>query len=242
MKKDTRQQFEMGIRARDFSTANPSADPSYAGLVSRLDADITRIRDLSAQQRNGLVEVRKSTAHREELRDTLHDGLQHLVTVALAASVEEPELAKGFKLPRQSTNQERLITAARTMTDDGRAKQDLFLRHGMDSRLLDDLDQTLKAYEEAVAQSNAGRRAHVGASAELEQVAADIMVVVDLLDSLNRYRFRTNAEQMAAWESASNVFGPEKKKAGGAGVANEPVPAEGSEGPPENGKSDRAAA
>jgi hypothetical protein len=38
-------------------------------------------------------------------------------------------------------------------------------------------------------------------------VADEIVQIVRVLDGLNRVRFEHDAELMAAWESASNVFG-----------------------------------
>ena len=54
----------------------------------------------------------------------------------------------------------------------------------------------------------AERRDHVGASADLQAVTAEITEQVRLLDGLVRYRFGDNAELMGAWASARNVLGP----------------------------------
>jgi len=60
--------------------------------------------------------------------------------------------------------------------------------------------------------TRAGRREHVGASADLKAVAAEIKEQVRVLDGLVRFRFGENAELMAAWASARNVLGPFKAK------------------------------
>src|SRR2546425_9953537 len=70
--------------------------------------------------------------------------------------------------------------------------------------------------------SDAGdRREHIGATADLLAVAAEIAEQVRVLDGLVRYRFGDNAELMGAWASARNVLGPFKPKsepnAGGGG-------------------------
>jgi len=54
-------------------------------------------------------------------------------------------------------------------------------------------------------EANAERRAHVGARADLEVVAEEIMGIVQHLDALNKYRFRSMPEQLAGWASARNV-------------------------------------
>jgi hypothetical protein len=40
---------------------------------------------------------------------------------------------------------------------------------------------------------------------ELAVMSSEIMEVVQLFDGLNRYRFRTNVDLRAAWESARNI-------------------------------------
>ena len=66
----------------------------------------------------------------------------------------------------------------------------------------------------STANTREGRRNHVGASADLKTVAAEIKEQVRVLDGLVRFRFGENAELMGAWASARNVLGPFKSKDG----------------------------
>jgi hypothetical protein len=66
----------------------------------------------------------------------------------------------------------------------------------------------LEQFDRAVERGTAGRRAHVGARAELEAIADEMGQVVRLMDGSNRFRFASDPESLAAWESASNTFGP----------------------------------
>jgi hypothetical protein len=66
----------------------------------------------------------------------------------------------------------------------------------------------LDQFETAVEQGAAGRLAHVGANAELATIADEIVQVVKVMNGLVRIRFANQPELLAAWESASNVFGP----------------------------------
>jgi hypothetical protein len=71
------------------------------------------------------------------------------------------------------------------------------------------------------------RAAHVGASAELDVVARDVVHIVTVMDGLNRARFAEDAELLAAWESASNTFGP--LRAGEKSTSPEETPPSGRE-------------
>jgi hypothetical protein len=78
----------------------------------------------------------------------------------------------------------------------------------MSEQLLTDLGATLIAFEETLESTRAARREHVGASADLRRVLAELSRQVRALDGLVRYRFGDNDELMGAWASARNVLGP----------------------------------
>ena len=106
----------------------------------------------------------------------------------------------------------RVAAAART------THRDLLVRYGMPETFLDDLGAALDRFEQAVNEKHAGRPAHVGARADPKAVGDEIMVVVRQLDALNRFRFRNDAESLAAWKSARNCG---LAGAGGEGRAGE---------------------
>lgn len=185
---------------------SPSGDrPSYAGILSRLEDRIERAEFLARQQRGGQILVHASTARRKELRRALHDQLRHLDRVGDVVAKTQPKLAQHFQLPTVNASGQAYRTAARAMLDEAVAQRELLLANGMASILLDDLRTVLDQYDESVEQAQAGRRAHVGAVAELAVVTSEIMEVVQMFDGLNRYRFRTNADLHAAWQSARNI-------------------------------------
>ena len=94
------------------------------------------------------------------------------------------------------------------MQAEAEAHKDLLIRHGMSAALLADLTVALDQYDAAVNQTNAGRRAHVGAKADLDAVMEENMLQVQLMDGLNLYRYKDDPEHLAAWESAKNVPWP----------------------------------
>ena len=87
------------------------------------------------------------------------------------------------------------------------------MSRGMSPMLLEALAGALGEFEKTLEASREGRRNHVGASADLKAVAAEIKEQVRVLDGLVRFRFGENAELMGAWASARNVLGPFNAKA-----------------------------
>jgi len=63
---------------------------------------------------------------------------------------------------------------------------------------------------------------------ELQQVTADLIELIRVLDGLNRYRFRGDLRLQGEWDSARNVFGPVRSRASKPEV-------EGGDSPPASG-------
>ncbi|HEV8454499.1 MAG TPA: hypothetical protein VGS60_02855 [Actinomycetes bacterium] len=51
------------------------------------------------------------------------------------------------------------------------------------------------------------RRDHIGATADLRVVAAELAQEIKLLDGITRYRFGDDPEVMAEWKAAKQVLG-----------------------------------
>jgi hypothetical protein len=96
------------------------------------------------------------------------------------------------------------------MLAEAESQRELLVKYGLLDSSIQSLSQSLTQFEQAVEQGNAGRRTHVGASAELEALAEELVQVVRLMDGANRYRFAEDAEALAAWESAINTFAPSR--------------------------------
>src|SRR5438046_9491285 len=109
---------------------------------------------------------------------------------------------------------------ARGMWEKATLHKEVLGKGGRSEQLLGDLAGALGEFEQTIEATRAGRREHaslrsgqvVGASADLEAVAAEIAEQVRVLDGLVRYRFGDNAELMGAWAGARNVLGPFKPK------------------------------
>ena len=205
----------MAVRVRDFSRAHPSADANYAPVLARLEDRVARLEAVAKQQQTGYLVRHASAVHRQALRRRLRfELLQHLVTVAEAAGREEKGLADRYRLPKVNATNEAFRTLGRTMLERGQADREVLAKHGLADHLLEDLGAALDEFDASMADTNEGRRDHVGARAELKAVSAEVMGLVELLDGLNRYRFGGDAEMRAAWESARKVVtGPQPAEA-----------------------------
>jgi hypothetical protein len=219
-----RRRLERAVRVRDFLRAQQTDGVPEGTALARLEELLRRAEALAAQQRAGVVATRAATEQRAAVRRALQSKLlRYLAAVGAVAAKENGALAAQFRLPRTRATNQAFVTLARGMLEQATAQQQLLESRGMSAKLLDDLTAALTEFEHTLDATRAGRREHVGASADLRAVAAEITEQVRLLDGLVRYRFGDNPELMGAWASARNVAGPIRPHAGPqAGTAQPP--------------------
>jgi hypothetical protein len=215
----SRRKLDMGMRALEFTRQHPDSSPAFGAAVSRLQERLGRADDLARQQMDGRSAVHVATARKADLRRLMKEThLQHLTSVAVVASVEEPELVQKFLFPRDTNTYRGFQTAATGMAAEAESRKDLLLKHGMAEEVLSGLRVALDQFETVVEQGAAGRLAHVGATAELRAVSEEIVQIVKVMNGLVQVRFANRPELLAAWESASNVAAtpkPEEKPSTG---------------------------
>jgi hypothetical protein len=196
----------MADRVRQFCEAYPSTDATYAPMVARLAERIDRMEALLGQELEGVLHAHSSVVRRKALRRRLQQELlRHLVTVARVAVSKDQGVAQLCDLPPAHLTNEALRVFARQKLEQGQARADLLARYGLAEKLLEDLAAAVDEFDETLAESNEGRRNHVGARAELKAVSDELMQLVEMLDGLNRYRFSETPEFRVAWESARRV-------------------------------------
>jgi hypothetical protein len=203
-----RRKLDMAARVRDFCRTRPDQNPGYTAAVARLEERLARAEALAQQQVAGQLAVTGAVVNKEQLRQEIYNTIALLKGLARPAAKEQPELAAGIVRPRPKLSHQAFLTSARVATATGSTHRELLLRFGMPESFLTDLSAALDRFEQALNEKHAGRAAHVGARAELEAVTSEIMLIVRQLDALNRFRFRKDAESLAAWKSARDVAWP----------------------------------
>lgn len=201
-----RRKLEMGLGVREFSRANPHPDPGYNASLQQLDKFLEEGRDFAGQERKGTLDVRTSTVRKGQLRKTLKEGpLSHVVAIGQVAAREVMGLEVQFVMRPDTDSHQSFRTAARGIEADARTWKDLLVKHGLAESALDSLTKGLDEFDAAIELTEQGRRAHIGASAELKALAKRIVGLVKALDGFNRLRFADDPERLAAWKSASSV-------------------------------------
>ena len=198
----------MAVRVRDFLRAHRTDGVAEGAALARLEGLVERADVLASQQLAGIVAARAATETRAEVRRSLRSKLLlYLSAVGRVAANENVELGQEFRLPRVGPNQP-FVTMARGMLEKATANKELLVKRGMSEALLTDVAAAIEAFEHTLEATRTGRRDHVGASADLKAVMAEVSEQVKVLDGVVRYRFGDDPELMGAWASAHSVVGP----------------------------------
>ena len=202
-----RSRVEMGRRALQFSRAHADESAGYTAAVSRLEERLGRAETLANQQLNGIRATRAAATQRRIIRKAMMRGhLRHLARVARLAAVEIPGIAERISLPPRNSTYLEFRTTAVSIATEAAAHLEVLVRYGLVESVVTELNAALERFQVVTDAAMEARRAHVGASAELANVATEIVAVVRVLDGLNTIRFTSDAESLAAWRSASNIL------------------------------------
>jgi len=206
MNRRVSRRLEMGTRALEFSEAHPVDSPGYATAVQQLKEQLARAEQLGKEQERGTTEVHAATARKNELKRSIRwSQLVHLAGVAERAAKEVPGLVQKFDLPRVPNRNLGFSTVARTMVEEAQRHKDVLIKHGLVEQILDSLGESLDQFDEVVQHGAEGRRVHIGARANLEVAADEVVQIVKILNGYNRHRFITQPDLLAAWTAARNV-------------------------------------
>jgi hypothetical protein len=205
----TNRRIEMGVRALEFCHAHPFQDAGYNSSVKQLEDQVAQAKLLASEQERGTSEVRAATSRKSTLSRTIRRSqLVHLASIAQRAAKELPELDAKFDITGLPRRQLPFRTVARTLLEQAEQHKELLVKHGLVEEVLVGLRRSLDELDQVVNRGAEGRRIHIGARANLDAAGAEVVQIVRGLDGFFTFRFGNQPDLLAAWISASNVFGP----------------------------------
>ncbi|PYO92706.1 MAG: hypothetical protein DMD62_12360 [Gemmatimonadetes bacterium] len=201
-----RRKLDMATRVRTFSRAHPSTEPTYTTVLGRLEERLTEAEAIATTQHKAQVAAHAARLHRKELRRIVHfQLLKYLVAVGSVAGKARGELAAQFRLPRVTANNQAFLTAVKVLAAAAEQQRDVLVAGGMAPALLEELQQKLAEFETASEEARAWRLSHIGARADLDKIAGELMDQVRVLDGINRWRFAKDPDLMEEWDAARHL-------------------------------------
>jgi hypothetical protein len=209
---DTRR-YEMFLRVRQHGTDEAAGLASHtfaASLFANLSQVIAELDAHSGAQSSGLTTARQSTRSKAVARDEVERDLKAISRTARSMSQRVPGVEQKFRLSRDLKDQD-LLTTARMFASDALPLKVEFVKRGLPATFLDDLNDDITAFEEALTQRTQGTTTHVNATASIDDLIERGMNTVRELDPIMRNIYADNTGKLAAWLSASRVERPPRR-------------------------------
>jgi hypothetical protein len=226
MRKEVLRTYDTAGRVIAYCHEHPDPNPISGTAVTTLETLTGRMGGLLEQYRSGLRAADYSVKGKKRIRREVRSDLEDVQRFTDVAATRQPELALRFTLPGSTVNQKAFLATSRSILALVAANRDLLLTYGMPETLPERIAQGLNQYESVEVKKAVSTQSHVGASAEIEKVRHEMLLVLRHLDALQRVRFADNAEMLAAWRSARDPHGPipvtaasRKQKQAGSGPA-----------------------
>ncbi|MGH7582489.1 MAG: hypothetical protein ACREL5_04600 [Gemmatimonadales bacterium] len=195
-----------------FATGHPLADASFTAVVKRVNDALTAIDALGLRIEDGVTTEHTAVAQRRAARRTIRKQyLRRLAEVVRVAATGDPSLEERFRLPEYGVPDQVFFIAARALLAAVDASKDVLVPLGLGETFVADLTAALDAADAKVEPARNGRMNHVGARAQMSELARECMRDVRVLDTFYRAAFANDADQLAAWKSASNLAAPHQR-------------------------------
>jgi hypothetical protein len=206
--------FEMFARTHDLGETLAPSFPATSLGRQKFAAIGVVIEELEAHgttQSSGKGAAQASTKAKRAARIDVREKMIAIRDTAQALEETIPGVSSNFRVPRANGDQA-LINSARAFVTAATPIKSEFLQREMPATFLEDLTAVIAVFESAVNEKNASTEKHITATAAINASLERGLKLVRELDPIVRNKFRADAATLAAWDSASHVQRPPKKK------------------------------
>jgi hypothetical protein len=209
--------------ATDFTTPvapSPAVTPGQTQAKTIFDALntantglIAKITKNAESQQSGTGTFHGGTTSKAVLRDALMLELKGInrSAAAIAESKHQPDIMEHFRMPH-GVSDTTLGSKANAIADAAAPLTNDFVAHGHETTFVADLRAHIAAFDSADTTQNTGQQSQAGATAGFEPLIDDAMTKVKQLDAFMHNFYKSNAEKLGQWKTASHVERQAKTK------------------------------
>jgi len=199
----------MAGRVVGFLEAHPLTQAPAMEIARRFGETYQQVVQRSAEQESGLSGAQAMTDRRSELRARMQQGpLGHIRSIVKGMAGQVPSVALATSKQQIGRSNEAFLASVQVIRAEVEQHQDILVANGMTPSSLAELVSLEEELVQVVGESNAQRRLHTGATADLKGLSRKLMGMVAQLDGIVKYEFRGNLQLLGEWESARNVAWP----------------------------------
>jgi hypothetical protein len=196
-----------GLTVDDFPANSPARQRfnELHDLCVKIDTQGAK----EALEKNAAKAATKRKAARVE---SARRQMKNIRETILSVEGQQPGISQNFNMP-SSNSAEALIEGARAYIAAATPLKPLFLSREMPEDFLENLAETIRSYDEVVDDYNTHNVNRKGAKVMLKDACAQVLVIRRELDPIVRNKFRNDPEKLSAWETASHLERPPRRRA-----------------------------
>jgi hypothetical protein len=199
--------YEMFLKVRDFFAARAADFPAgsiAAVIFAPLIGIINQLAQIAGEQISTRGDYSQAIEIKSDARDVLYVMLRDISDLAEALSYEINGLEEKFRMPFNRRDQN-LIAAGRAFAADATAFEDEFTGYGLRATFIADLIAATDAFEQSLTPANVAGQERTGKTAAAAPLVNAGMIIVRRLTPVVRMKYRNDAANLAAWETARHV-------------------------------------
>jgi len=201
----------MFVRVRDFGKAHQDLFPESTPGGQAFAAVAAAATHLSAHAVSKMSSSREGQRAKIKAREALLDRLETIGRTARAIAEVTPGFDDPFRLPRRHSD-EALLMAGRVFVQDAEACRSQFIGHRLPETFVADLAKLVEAFEQAIQECEAGRRARAVAQAGIAEAVLSGLAAVRQLDVIVANELADNHALLAGWERDRRIVYPTRLK------------------------------
>lgn len=193
------------IRMREFHVRNAvdyTALPDAAANFVRIAAAITALENYAAAQTSG--SGGRAVERKSVTGAAIRRKMKEISRTARALNINDEGFRRLFRVTDERNEQALLASAREFVTQGAKYKAD-FLRLGMPTSFVDDLNDDIRAFAQAASEKADAQTIGTGATAGIDEAIDDGMEAVTIVDAIMKNVYRDNAVKLSEWNTARHV-------------------------------------
>ena len=215
-----RRRFARGEQVRDFTPSVADSFPKNskgAASITRINQLVDQITQLDASRETNRRAAKAGTSGKKEAREALRAIISTTSRTARAIGMDDPEVRDKFRVPTGNTNDQTLISTARSFLTEATPRKAQFIAYGMKADFLDDFDAKIKAFESHAEQQHTSRGARAADRAAIKASLDELDAEIERFDVIMLNTFADDARTLTAWEMAHHTERDQQKRKNGDG-------------------------
>lgn len=221
-KRETRQ-YAMLVRVRDFGSAHAERFPDGSEGRKAFATVTTSVADVEAFTSAKVTAKRVSRGSRLAAKRAVMSRLVAIARSARALATTNPGADEKFPLPERTGDID-VLQGGRLFLREAPAVKDTFIRCGLAPAFLDDLQQAVTTFEQAISGRSAGRTGAVVSRKAIQSAIRSGVAAVQSLDAYVANALSGDEAALNAWKRDRHVDMNGKTAANGARQDVSPQP------------------